>query len=258
MDTVATPGPVTAALDQASRAELAAALAALHRRDGLVVRTADMMGRVGMRLLHPIGLVRDNKLLTTIAETALERAYDVAILGLNQQLPAAPGAGMRLVAASGAMGGFAGPVGFLPDALFTTLLIMREIARAARDAGEDLSTEVGRAACVHVFTLREGDEAGYLSARFALQGTAARTLLAGVAARWGTVLGEKFAAQAVPLLGAVAGATLNTSFLAHYRRLARAHFTIRRLERIFGPAAIQAAAPELRPIDDARFFEDRK
>jgi hypothetical protein len=254
MDTVATPGPVTPALDKASRDELAASLAALHRRDGLVVRSADLLGRIGMRLLHPIGLVRDNKVLTAIAETALERAYDIAILGLKQ--PASgPGAGMRLVAASGAIGGFAGPVGFLPDALLTTLLIMREIARAARDAGEDLSTEAGRAARVHVFTLREGDEAGYLSARFALQGTAARTLLAGVAARWGTVLGEKFAAQAVPLLGAVAGATLNTAFLAHYRRLARAHFSIRRLERKFGPAAIQAAAPELRPVDDARFFE---
>jgi EcsC protein family len=254
MDTVATPGPVTPSLDKASRDELAAARAALHGRDGLVVRSADLLGRIGMRLLHPIGLVRDNKVLTAIAETALERAYDIAILGLKQ--PASgPGAGMRLVAASGAIGGFVGPVGFLPDALLTTLLIMREIARAARDAGEDLSTEAGRAACVHVFTLREGDEAGYLSARFALQGTAARTLLAGVAARWGTVLGEKFAAQAVPLLGAIAGATLNTAFLTHYRRLARAHFSIRRLERKFGPAAIQAAAPELRPVDDARFFE---
>jgi len=48
---------------------------------------------------------------------------------------------------------------------------------------------------------------------------------------------------------------LNTAFLTHYRRLARAHFSIRRLERKFGPAAIQAAAPELRPVDDARFFE---
>ncbi len=89
-----------------------------------------------------------------------------------------------------------------------------------------------------------------------LQGTAARTLLARVAARWGLVLGEKFAAQAVPLLGAAAGAALNTAFLAHYRRLARAHFSIRRLERQYGHAAIHAAAPELRPVEDARFFED--
>jgi hypothetical protein len=246
---------VTPALDDAARRELAAALAALHRRDGLVVRGADLLGRIGARLLHPFGNAASHPILTSIAETALERAYDVAILGLNA--PAAQGgAGMRLVAASGFAGGFAGPVGFVPDALFTTLMIMREVARAARDAGEDLATESARAACIHVFSLREGDEAGYLSARFALQGTAARTLLAGVAARWGMVLGEKFAAGAVPLLGGAAGAALNTAFLAHYRRLARAHFAIRRLERQFGHAAIQAAAPELRPVEDARFFEN--
>jgi hypothetical protein len=250
---MATPTMIPA-LDDAGRRELAAALAALHRRDGLVVRAADLLGLVGTRMLHPFGITRDHPVLTTIAKAALERAYDIAILGIDMPIArAAPS--LPFVAASGIAGGFAGPAGFVPDALFTTLMIMREIARTARDAGEDLSTEAGRAACIHVFSLREGDEAGYLSARFALQGTAARTLLAGVAARWGMVLGEKFAAQALPLLGAAAGAALNTAFLTHYRRLARAHFSIRRLERKYGPAAIQAAAPELRPVDDARFFD---
>ncbi len=246
---------MTPALNDAARRELAAALADLHRRDGLVVRAADLLGRAGTRMLHPFGIAPDHPILTTIAQAALERAYDIAILGLDLPI-ARTGASLPLVAASGIAGGFAGPAGFVPDALFTTLMIMREVARAARDAGEDLSTETGRAACIHIFSLRTGDEAGYFSARFMLQGTAARTLLARVAARWGLVLGEKFAAQAVPLLGAAAGAALNTAFLAHYRRLARAHFSIRRLERQYGHAAIHAAAPELRPVEDARFFED--
>ena len=158
-------------------------------------------------------------------------------------MPGASKNGSRsLVAFSGLLGGFAGIAGFLPDAVFTTLVIMREIARIAREEGEDLTTEEGRASCVRVFSLGTGDEAGYLSARFMLQGTAARAMLSGVAARWGVMLGEKFAAQAVPLAGAAAAVTLNTAFLEHYRRLARAHFTVRRIERAFGRERVRAAA----------------
>jgi hypothetical protein len=243
-------------LDIDARRELAAALAALHQQNGFVVRAADLLGRTfgyaGQAILRRFGLHADHPALTAIAEKALTRAYDVAILGINLPGPQRR-AGIPLAAASGIAGGLAGPLGFLPDATFTTLLIMREIATIARAEGEDLTTEAGRAACVQVFSLRSGDEAGYFSARLMLQGTAARGLLASVAARWGAVLGEKFAAQAVPLAGAAAGATLNTAFLDHYRRLARAHFTIRRLERTYGEAAVRAVAPELAPVVDARF-----
>ncbi len=245
---------MTQGLDETARAELAAALAALRRKNGLVVRAADLLGRAGISLLGPFGVPANHPLLTSIAQSALDRAYDVAILGID--LPAPNRASFPLVAASGIAGGLAGAAGFVPDALFTTLMIMRDIACIARDSGEDLSKESGRAACVQVFSLRGGDEAGYLSARFVLQGTAARGLLAQVAARWGLVLGEKFAAQAVPILGAAAGAALNGAFLAHYRGLAKAHFTIRRLERTYGPAAIRAVAPELAPQTDAKFMED--
>ena len=77
---------MTPALDEAGRRELAAALAALHRRDGLVVRAADLLGRIGTRMLHPFGITKDHPVLTTIAEAALERAYDVAILGLDMPI----------------------------------------------------------------------------------------------------------------------------------------------------------------------------
>ena len=180
-----------------------------------------------------------------MAEMALERAYDAAVLGID--MPGASKRGSRsLVAISGMLGGFAGVAGFLPDAIFTTLVIMREIVRIAREEGEDISTEDGRAACVRVFSLGAGDEAGYLSARLMLQGSAARAMLSGVASRWGVVLGEKFAAQALPLAGAAAAVTLNTAFLEHYRRLARAHFTIRRLERAHGRERVRAAAASSR------------
>ncbi len=244
-------------LDPVTQMELDAAVAELRRGGGTIVRLADLLGRflgrAGDRLLSRIGLNMTHPAFTPIAQMALDRAYDAAILGID--MPGASKNGSRsLVALSGLAGGFAGIAGFLPDAVFTTLVIMREIARIAREEGEDLTAEEGRAACVRVFSLGPGDEGGYLSARFMLQGNAARAMLSGVAARWGVVLGEKFAAQAVPLAGAAAAVTLNTAFLEHYRRLARAHFTVRRLERAFGRERVRAAAGIVEnPAEDAPF-----
>jgi len=62
-----------------------------------------------------------------------------------------------------------------------------------------------------------------------------------VAARFGVVVTEKFAAQAVPIVGAVAGATLNTMFTDYYQDVARGHFIVRRLERSYGYETVRAA-----------------
>jgi hypothetical protein len=244
----------TPTLDDAAREELMAAQRTLREPGSLVVRAADFFGRAlggsGLRVLGGLGLRPDGALLADIAEIALTRAYDVVLLGLALPGPA-PRASRPLVAASGFAWGFVGVAGFLPDATFTTLMILRDIARIAEEAGEDLHSEEGRAACVAVFSLRADDEAGYFSARLLLEGTAARGLLARLAAGWGAVLGEKFAAQAVPVAGALAGAALNAAFLDHYRRLATAHFAVRRLRRQYGDDAVDA----LPYIEDAPFLE---
>jgi hypothetical protein len=235
----------TDGLDKAARRELANALAELRRSGGTVIRAADVLGKMlggaSESVLRGLGIPTDHHVFNDTAAAALRRAYDIAILGLER--PALlPGGSLPYVAFSGLAGGFAGIAGFLPDATATTLLILRDVARIAKAAGEDLSTEDARAACVAVFGLRASDEAGYFSSRMLLQGNAARAMLGQVATRWGPVLGEKFAAGAVPVLGAVAAATLNTAFLSHYRRLAKAHFTIRRLERRYGKETIRQAA----------------
>jgi len=246
----------TTDLDPRTQLELDRAMAELRRGGGPIVRMADLLGRflgrAGDSVLRRVGLHSSHPAFTPIAQMALDRAYDTAIMGID--MPGSPKASLPAVALSGFLGGFAGLAGFLPDAVFTTLVIMRDIARIAREEGEDLSTEEGRAACVKVFSLGVGDEAGYISARLMLQGSAARAMLSGVAARWGVVLGEKFAAQAVPLAGAAAAVALNTAFLEHYRRIGRAHFTIRRLERSHGRERVRAAAGIVEnPDEDAPF-----
>jgi hypothetical protein len=244
--------------------ELETALQALSRGRGLVVRLADLMGMAvgsaggfaARAALRAVGGKRGQpgmpEKVRGIAEVALARAFDVAVLGLENgvDLPGARAA-EAAITLSGAVGGFYGMAGMLPDAAFTTLAIMREIARIGREEGEDLATEAGRRACLEVFLLtpesrlsETGGESdlSYFSARLLLQGRPVMALLGQAAARYGLVLSDKVALQAVPVVGAVCGAAVNRAFLLYYRDLARAHFTLRRLERAYGETRVQAAA----------------
>ncbi len=257
-----TTAMTTAELPAAARNSLRAALERLESGRGLVVRLADLMGgalgratRMGARSLGVPGPLQSR--MRGVAEAALARAYDVAILGLGLTETDPRRAGLLRRAAvmvSGAAGGFVGMAGFLPDATITTLSIMREIAAIARQEGEDLSSPGARRACLEVFALRSPDdeaeagesELGYFSARLLMQGRPMVMLMSEIAARYGVTLSQKFALQAVPIAGALTGAALNAAFLAHYRDVARAHFTIRRLERQHGAGTVQDAARAMR------------
>jgi uncharacterized protein (DUF697 family) len=72
-------------------------------------------------------------------------------------------------------------------------------------------------------------EIAFLSARMALSGTAMQAIIARVAPRLATVLGQKLAAQAVPVLGAVAGAATNYAYTSYYTDMAHVHFGLHRL-----------------------------
>ena len=45
--------------------------------------------------------------------------------------------------------------------------------------------------------------------------------------------------QAVPIIGAAGGAAVNYAFAEHFQSLAFGHFTVRRLERVYGSELIQ-------------------
>ncbi len=253
--------PAEAELDDEARRELAAALARIERGRGLVVRLADMLGGT-VNMISRFGLQRfglaelAQEKLGDVARAALSRAYDVAILGLDRSPRSRTRLARAAVIGSGAFSGFIGLIGFLPDATFTTLAIMREIARVAAIEGEDLSSEEARRACLEVFALRSEageSETDYFAARFAMQGGTVARLIAEAGSRFGVVLGEKFSLQAVPIAGAVAGASLNAAFLDHYRNLAKAHFVIRRLERTHGRQTVRAAAEAMNRSRDAPF-----
>ena len=254
----------------ASLGALERALAQVETGRGVLVRLADLMGgavgqvtRLGMRGL---GLAPALQIkLQGVGETAIQRAFDIAVVGLKSPAPMLVSDDLALpdrrwrdnvvqaaVAASGAIGGFAGLTGLLPDIAFTTLTIMREIARIAREEGEDLSVPEGRAACLEVFAFRSFDaneeqsEIGYFSARAVLRGRPVVMLLSEVSSHYGLALSRKVSLQMMPVAGALCGASLNAAFLAHYRALARAHFTIRRLERTHGGRSVREAVETIR------------
>ncbi len=256
------PGAMTVTtLDAASRAELQHALAVLEQGGGLIVRLADLLGDVmgrGVRFgVRSLGMAPGLQAgVQGIAEAALRRAFDIAILGIGAP-QAVPSRSRRrlaqpLVMLSGAVGGFIGLPGLLPDATVTTLTILREIARIAQEEGENLSDLDTRRACLEVFALRTehgtiaGSETGYFSERVVMQGRPLMLLLNEVAASYGVTLSQKFTLQSIPVVGALSAAMLNRAFLAHYREAARAHFVVRRLERRYGSETVRAVSVSIK------------
>ncbi|CAI3936977.1 MULTISPECIES: EcsC family protein [Commensalibacter] len=242
-------------------AQLTNALDKLESGRGVLLRLADIMGgavghavKLGGRSLGISANFQQK--IQNLANSAVQRAFDVAVVGMDkgnnrpvkslQYKKIRNTAVQAVVVTSGAVGGFTGLVGMLPDISFTTLALMREIAAIAQEEGEDLSTEEAKRACLEVFALRsfgnagrgnEENELGFFSARLMLRGRPMVMLMADISYQYGLSLSQKLSLQMMPVVSALCGASLNAAFLAHYRALARVHFVARRLEREHGPLA---------------------
>src|SRR5262249_16964080 len=70
--------------------------------------------------------------------------------------------------------------------------------------------------------------------------------IALVAERFGVVVTEKVIAEAVPIVGAVGGGTVNLVFIDHFQDVAHGHFAVRRLERKYGEAFVRREYEGLR------------
>lgn len=167
-------------------------------------------------------------------------------------------------ALSGAAGGAFGLAALPIELPVSTTLMLRSIADIARGEGEDLATPEAALACLQVFALggREATDEVLESGYFAMRGMLAKTiseavrylgqkgvadksapilvrLITQIAARFGLIVSQKLAAQALPLLGAAGGAAVNYAFVEHFQTVARGHFTVRRLERQYGAPLVR-------------------
>jgi hypothetical protein len=185
--------------------------------------------------------------------------------------PLRPALGLLLAGLSGGIGGALGGPGVLIELPVITLLILRQIADIARQSGEDLATTEARIACLEVFALgaRSGAadaDAGYFATRARLarlaqnathmvvergvSGAVFPPLLGRVAAeligRFGASLSKRALAGALPLVGAVTGGAMNALFMRQFQNLAKAHFTVRRLERRYGAETVRIRYAQIR------------
>ena len=71
------------------------------------------------------------------------------------------------------------------------------------------------------------------------------SLVSEIVSRFGLVVSDKAAAGALPILGAVGGATVNVIFMDHFQRIAQGHFALRRLERTYGSATVRQLYADL-------------
>jgi hypothetical protein len=200
--------------------------------------------------------------LVAVTRYALEKSWEGALLTLRRpQKPRAFNKTHQFLAGlSGAVGGSFGLAALAVELPVSTTIMLRSIAEIAHSYGEDVTTPETKLACLQVFAFSPSDssETGYYALRSlmakSLSDAAAQLASKGlgaesppallklfnlIAARFSIPLSEKLAAQTLPALGAVGGASINLLFIRYFQNIARAHFAIRSLERKYSPQFIQ-------------------
>jgi len=246
-------------IHERDRAELARAVALLEN-PSFIARVTDFVGEPVERFVNFLPAEASGKLQGTV-RAALEKLLLIAVKTVDDRKPK-PASNLRHKIAtgiSGAVGGFFGAPALAAELPITTAIILRSIADIARSEGEQVASLDTRLACLEVFALGgkstadDATETGYFAVRTALakaltdaaQHIAERGLVqkgapviarfvAAIASRFSTVVSEKIAAQAVPVIGAIGGAGINLLFVDHFQDVARGHFIVRRLEREYG------------------------
>jgi EcsC protein family len=247
-----------------TREDLAALQSAVDSLEhpSLATRLAAIAGKpieiIGHALPAPAA-----KAIAAATARGLELALDVALRTMQRQ-PASRRLHNAFAAASGAVGGAFGLATLPIELPISTVIMLRSIAEIARHEGEDLSDPETALSCVQVFALggrdaSDSSDSGY----FAVRGMLARGVteaarfiaergvvteggpllvrfIMQVASRFGVVVTQKVAAQAIPVVGAFGGAAVNYAFIEHFQDVAKGHFTVRRLERIYGQNHVRA------------------
>jgi hypothetical protein len=254
---------VVPGLTPADIAALQEAVQALEH-PGLAARLAAIAGKP-VELLGQMLPASASQLIAT----ATTRGLEVALKAALRTMRGDPRTGSRflhkaLATASGAAGGAFGLAALPLELPVSTIIMLRSIADIARSEGEDLSDPEAVLACVQVFALGgragsvDASESGYFAARGMLAKSvteAARFIaergiveegspvlvrfLAKIASRFGVAVTQKVAAQALPVVGALGGASVNYVFVEHFQQVARGHFIVRRLERAYGKALVR-------------------
>ena len=206
------------------------------------------------------------EVVQTATRKSIEKALRFAVMTMKSRNQSKPSniihkaAVMTSGATGGAFGLFALPI----ELPISTVIMLRSISDIARAEGENLNSPETKLNCLQIFALGgksekdDATETGYYAVRAALSKTVSDAvkhiankgmtekgapilvrLITTIASRFGVVVSEKVAAMAIPAIGAIGGALINTIFMDHFQNIAQGHFTIRRLERKYGADLIE-------------------
>jgi EcsC protein family len=271
---------MTAAQDIASAPDVAAPLSRAHHKALIravnALENANFAARIADYAGAPINKVV--RLLPRPAGRSLSRAVEAAMhkclktaIGSLDHVPAPPATFLSNAIAgfTGGVSGFFGLPALMVELPLTTTIMLRAIANIARHNGENLDALEARLACLEVFALGSrnsavrtdlgyfaartllarlsGNAAGFLVERGAqeLSGVMLNSLMAEIVSRFSIVVSDRIAAGALPVVGAVGGATINIIFMNHFQQIAQGHFTVRRLEREYGVETVRVHYAEI-------------
>ena len=215
--------------------------------------------------------------ISSLTQKTLEKLLQVSLVGMDLEADGEPSPlkFKLMVAGAGVIGGAFGLPVLAVELPFSTGVMLRSIADIARSNGENFAEVETKLACLEVFAFtgdqEEGDQeerdhrsSSYYAARMGLAVAVRRAaefaakpgmikllaretppvliqLINRIAVRFGVAVSQKVVAQLMPLIGGIGGAAINTIFIDHYQNMAEGHFTVRRLERVYGEEAVREA-----------------
>ncbi|MEL7013263.1 MAG: EcsC family protein [Pseudomonadota bacterium] len=202
-------------------------------------------GGIGIQLLNAMGGQAEayadrlpdaiQTRLGEATESALRVAMETAHLS-RDVVDGQPGWLTRVLTTTmGAAGGMGGLPTALAELPVTTTVLLRAIQDVAVENGFNPREDAVHYDCIQVFASAgplehdDGANFAFLSTRMTVTGPALQRLVSTVAPKLATVLGQKLAAQTIPVLGAAAGAATNYAYTQYYQQMAEVHFGLRRL-----------------------------
>lgn len=213
-----------------------------------------------------------NEKIGEISKNALLKATDAAIFTMKD-IPNEKSSNWLHkagVAITGGVGGFFGLAALAVELPISTTIMLRSIADIAREEGESINDLQTKLACLEVFALGgksksdNATESGYYMTRSILAKSVSQAaefiakktlaeegapallqLIKKIAERFSIALTEKGVAQAIPAIGTAGGALINTIFIDHFQDMAKGHFVVRRLEKIYGKDTVETTYEEM-------------
>ena len=237
---------------------------------GLATRMSQLVGMPIEKVLAALP-GHWSTIVTRITKIALKKALDGALFSLKSTARKPAYKTHQILAGlSGAVGGSFGIAALAIELPLSATIMLRSIADIARSEGENLDDLDTKMACLTVFALSGGGsesesaDTSYYAVRSFLTkalGDASRHIgsqglsregapllvkfLGAVSSRFSIAVSEKLAAQAIPAIGLIGGASVNLMFINHYQKMAKAHFTVRRLGRLYGEELVKQVYMEI-------------